>query len=107
MPPPTHIVTTPYFECAACLDQDVAGKSRPCTGQDWYDGPRALEACKQVDDRNIALDDALICLTVRIPAGLNFRERQGRRNRARSFASKMHLLHRQRYVLFGGVRTGF
>jgi hypothetical protein len=25
----------------------------------------------------------------------------------RSFASKMHLLHRQRYVLFGGVRTGF
>ena len=48
------------------LDQDVAGKSRPCpsrksyslvaimqSGQDWYgdDGPRALEACKQVDDR--------------------------------------------------------
>ena len=32
---------------------------------------------------------------------------EGRRERARSFASKMHLLHRQRYVLFGGVRTGF
>src|SRR5262245_62257065 len=46
-------------------------------------------------------------LMARIPAGLNFRERQGRRDRARSFASKMHLLHRQRYVLFGGVRTGF
>jgi hypothetical protein len=33
--------------------------------------------------------------------------KRGSRDRARSFASKMHLLHRQRYVLFGGVRTGF
>ena len=32
---------------------------------------------------------------------------KGSSDRARSFASKMHLLHRQRYVLFGGVRTGF
>jgi hypothetical protein len=35
------------------------------------------ESCKQVDEAQIASDDALILLTVRIPAGLNFRERQG------------------------------